>query len=560
MEQAAVASPPQAIARSVVGEGPAITLSVICASVGFLSFLPTDYLGLAQLGLISALGMIAAFAVTLMLLPAMLAVWPPRGALRRHDMSRFSAWMRRRALLIVTLAALGTLAAAMLGTRARVDANPLNLQDPNTEAVQLYRELARDPATSPYEVNLTARNLQAARDLVRRLHGVDGVAQVRSVESLIPADQEQKRAALTAIKAQVQSIPQKTWRELAATELRDGLAKLRGSTTTLAAASGAANLPSLKASAEAFSLALGEFTALPPSRVQGLNRALASGLPTLFDELRQTAVSVTLDDLPAQLRRDWLSPDGIARVQVLPAPEATEGDNLAAFAARVQAVVPTATGVPILITEAAKVVRTSFAQAIVVTAVALVVIITIVRRRFADVVLILTPLVLASLWTVAGAAVLGLTFNFANVIVPVLLGVGVASSIHVVSRARETREPGAIGFLDSSTPRAVLVTDANTALAFATLAVSSHRGLFSLGVLLALATTFSLIASLIVLPAILTLLGRRAITESSEAANTAFYRDGKEATNASGPVCSSKAEEASADACASAKTRIGSGG
>jgi predicted RND superfamily exporter protein len=138
-----------------------------------------------------------------------------------------------------------------------------------------------------------------------------------------------------------------------------------------------------------------------------------------------------------------------------------------------------------------------------------------VRRRLADVVLILTPLVLASVWTVGGAAVLGLTFNFANVIViPVLLGIGVASSIHVVSRAREMDAQGAAGgpgFLDSSTPRAVLLTDANTALAFATLAVSSHRGLFSLGVLLALATTLSLVASLIVLPAILTLLERRRI-------------------------------------------------
>jgi hypothetical protein len=66
------------------------------------------------------------------------------------------------------------------------------------------------------------------------------------------------------------------------------------------------------------------------------------------------------------------------------------------------------------------------------------------------------------------------------------------------------------------------VTDANTALAFATLAVSSHRGLFSPGVLLAPATTLSLVASLIVLHAILTLLGRR---ESNQPAKP-HARDG----------------------------------
>jgi predicted exporter len=163
MDQVVAAPPVQAIIASVVGEGPAITLSVLCASVGFLSFVPTDYLGLAQLGIISALGMLAAFAATLILLPAMLAVWPPTGGVGMQDLSRFSKWVRYRAVPIVAVAALGTVVAAALASQARIDVNPLNLQDPNTEPVQLYQELARDPATSPYEVNVTATTLKAAR-------------------------------------------------------------------------------------------------------------------------------------------------------------------------------------------------------------------------------------------------------------------------------------------------------------------------------------------------------------------------------------------------------------
>jgi uncharacterized protein len=512
LEQAVGSSPGKAIKRAVMGEGPAITLSVICAAFGFLSFLPTDYLGLAQLGVISALGMVAAFVVTLILLPAMLALWPPKGAVREYDTSRFSRWVRRRAALITSLAVLATLAAVIFGTRARIDVNPLNLQDPDTEAVQVYRELARDPATSPYEVNLIAPDLQAARDLADRLRGVDGVAQVRTVESFIPDEQEQKRAALAAVKEQFKSTGRTIDRELDASALQEGLLKLQRSAAGLAAA--ATNLPALQEAAEAFSVALGDFAAQQRPGAGGLdalNEALAGGLPGLFDQLRQSVLSVTLDDLPYELRREWLSPDGIARVQVLPTADATDRDKLETFAARVQTVAPAATGVPIIISEAAKVVRKSFAQAVVITAVAMIAVIALVRRRLADVILILTPLTLASVWTVAGVALLGLEFNFANVIViPVLLGIGVASSIHVVSRARELGEPSATsrGFLDSSTPRAVLLTDANTVLAFAALAVSSHRGLFSLGVLLALATTLSLVASLIVLPAILTLLER----------------------------------------------------
>ena len=129
------------------------------------------------------------------------------------------------------------------------------------------------------------------------------------------------------------------------------------------------------------------------------------------------ALSVTLDDLPAEFRRQWLAPDGTARVQVLSAAEVTDGEKMQAFAVRIQTVAQTATGLPILISEAAKIVRESFAQAVVITAIAIILIIVVVRRRLSDVILILTPLVLASIWTVAGAAVLGLAFNFANVIV-----------------------------------------------------------------------------------------------------------------------------------------------
>jgi hopanoid biosynthesis associated RND transporter like protein HpnN len=524
MEQVVRTSPANAITRSVVGEGPAITLSVICASVGFLSFLPTHYLGLAQLGIISALGMAAAFAVTLILLPAMLAVWPPNGTVREREGSRFSSWVPRRAVLIVSLAALGTLAAAVAATRARVDVNPLNLQNPNSEAVRVYRELARDPATSPYEINLAAPSLQAASDLANRLRGVDGVVQVRTVESFIPDDQAEKLAVVAAIGDEFKSIESRIRRNPATDDLADGAQKLQRSANLLAAASAAAGLASLQAAAMELSGALGDYQTSPgANQLEALNRALAGGLPSLFDQLRRNVRPVTLDDMPPEFRRDWLAPDGTARIQVIPTMEVTDGDKLEAFAARVQAVAPAATGVPIMISGAAAVVRQSFAQAVVITAIAIIAIIVVVRRRLADVVLILTPLVLASVWTLGVAAVLGLSFNFANVIViPVLLGVGVASSIHVVSRAREMDTPGTAGrpgFLDSSTPRAVLVTDANTALAFATLAVSSHRGLFSLGVLLALATTLSLVASLIVLPAILTLLARRrsAVCKQDEA-------------------------------------------
>jgi predicted RND superfamily exporter protein len=178
----------------------------------------------------------------------------------------------------------------------------------------------------------------------------------------------------------------------------------------------------------------------------------------------------------------------------------------------VQAVAPEATGVPVSVTEAGNVILRAFAKAIAYTLIAIAVVLVVLRRRISDVLLVLAPPAVASVWTVAASAVLDLPFNFANVIViPLLIGLGVASSVHMVVRARElahgasSRTPELMG---TSTPRAVLIAQLNSVGAFATLAVSAHRGLYSMGLLLGLAILFVLIASLIVLPAVMSALGR----------------------------------------------------
>ena len=181
-----------------------------------------------------------------------------------------------------------------------------------------------------------------------------------------------------------------------------------------------------------------------------------------------------------------------------------------------QAVAPDATGTPAIVSGAGRAMLDAFMQAIVYTAIAIALVIAFLRRRVSDVVLVLAPLALASLWTVAAATLFDLPFNFANVIViPLLIGLGVASSVHIVVRAREVDEHGGHGsgpkaeVLDTSTPLAVLVAQLNTVAAFATLAISQHLGLYSMGLLLGIAILFVLIASLVVLPALMVVWDRR---------------------------------------------------
>jgi len=174
------------------------------------------------------------------------------------------------------------------------------------------------------------------------------------------------------------------------------------------------------------------------------------------------------------------------------------------------AVAPTATGAPVTVTEASRVVMGSFREATLLTIGLIVVLLLVIQRSLVSVLLILAPLMLGALYTLAASALLGIPFNFANVIViPLLFGLGVASSIHMVDRGLDlARElpPGrrfGIDLMLTSTPRAVLVSTLTTATAFATLSLSDHRGLSSMGILLAIAILFTLICSLVVLPSLM---------------------------------------------------------
>jgi len=95
-----------------------------------------------------------------------------------------------------------------------------------------------------------------------------------------------------------------------------------------------------------------------------------------------------------------------------------------------------------------------------------------------------------------------MAFNFANVIVlPLLLGFGVDSGIHMVLR---NREQGAVdAMMGSSTPRAIVLSALTTIASFVSLSLSSHWGTASLGILLTLAMSLIVLSTVTVLPALL---------------------------------------------------------
>ena len=495
--------------------GGPITLCAVAAAISFYSFLPTDYLGLAELGLIAGTSMFIALFANFTVLPATMALMPPRvgdimpASAQRGPQQSVGSFIIGHARAVALGAVVLALAAAALLPHARFDFDPLNLKDPKSESVATLHDLMKGGQSGEYGIDILAPDPAAARLLAQRLEKLPEVKGVTTPDDYVPKDQEAKLAAidqaalflLPAFQGEPMTPPTAAERRAALEKFRAVLVRHTAAGTPVTPLIGAtrrldAALAKLPATSEALA---------------ALERRLLSALPSRLRDLRESlqAGPVKAGDLPAALRARMVAADGRVRIEVEPRVDVHDRAALERFVAAVRSVAPDATGSPVIIIEAGNTIVRAFVEAGAISVVAIAVLIAILLRRAGEVALVFAPLVMSALLTAAAAALLGMPFNFANVIVlPLLFGLGVASGINLVMRAR-LLAPKLDGLFASTTPRAVVFSALTTIASFGTMGFSGHPGTASMGILLAVALTLSLTTSLVLLPALIAIFGVR---------------------------------------------------
>lgn len=498
-------------ALRVTGEttGGALTLCAATAAISFFSFLPTDYVGVAELGLIAGVGMFVALVVNMTLLPAILSLIPlkvlPKPAVPVTK-SLSERIVERRPRQIVIGATILCLAAIVLLPMARFDADPLKMKDPKAESVQAVFDLAADATFGPYDLVFLAKDLKEADEAAARLKKLPQVDSVLTLSSFVPTDQEAKLEIIRDMALFLTPLLVDTARKPppSAAERRAALSSLRQRLDALASRQ---MPPNLTGGIKRLSTALARQDT-SDAGVAELERRLVSALPQRLAALRDSmqAQPLTLAHLPEDVRERQIAPDGRARVQVFPKKKMIDIDDLRAFVGLILRHEPRATGTSVTVVLAGNTVIHAFHVAAGLSLVGIVGLLMLLLGNWRDSALVLLPLVLAGILTAGVAVVLGQDFNFANIIVlPLMVGLGVASGIHLVLRDREIGDGDAISVLETSTPRAVIVSALTTISSFGTLMLSGHRGVASMGILLTIGIGLNLIVTLVVLPALLVL-------------------------------------------------------
>ena len=489
--------------RALVGAaewvGVPLTLAAGAAAAGFLSFTPTAYSGLAQLGIIAGFGMLVAYLSSLTLLPALIrAVHPPiePKQLTLPALAPADAFLKRHRAAVVVVTVLVVLAGLPALPRLQFNFDPLALENQASPALTALFRLGKEVPLNTARVLVRADDASA---VAARLVATPEVARIWSIESFVPTQQDQKlriieaaeKALAPALRSQPQPAPSDAENVAA---LERGVQALQDAADQHTGAGAEA--------ARRLANALGKLAQADTAQRDRATDAFIHPLQLDLDDVDQSLMAerVTRASLPPDLVRNWVAPDGRVRIEVWPEGDANDNANIRRFARAVQAVQPGATGEAIGSIEWGNTIVEAFAEAAGLALLSIAVLLWIVLRLLTDVLVTLVPLLVADLVTLEICALAKFQLNYANIIaLPVLLGVGVAFKIYYVTAWRR----GQSNFLQSVLTRAVFYSTLLTATAFGSLWLSNQPGISSMGKLLALSLICTLTSAALFQPALM---------------------------------------------------------
>jgi len=497
-----------AIKNALHSVGFSLFLCALTTSIGFLAFAPTDYKGVSELGLISGVSMFIALILSLIVLPAFLNILKLKNVqgIQQNSPSnekqlhlfpfRYKKFIRTTSLI------LGALCLFSL-PYITFDSNPVNMRNPDAETVSTFKDLLQSETDSPYALYALTDNLSDARVLSEKLKQLPSVHSTVYLENLVATEQEDKLFLIEDLGIILGSQLSQFDKNITPSDTPEVLSKFQISLQQrLAQQKNELDpqlLQQLSDSITHFLTAAENDSTLAKKLDNNLLGLLPHTLKTLDQSLN--AYEFSLDDLPPAIRQQWLSPAGLYRVMIMPEEDLNIPANLKHFAKAVQSIEPTATGLPVADLASGEAVVSAFQQAFSTSFILIIILLLLILKSIKKTFLVIGPLILAGLLTCTVNVLLGIPFNFANIIaLPLLLGIGVDSGIHIMHCLHDKLDDGK-QLLQSSTARGVMFSSFTTMSSFISLTLIPHFGIASMGITLAVGISFTLICTLIILPA-----------------------------------------------------------
>ena len=529
----------EAMTKALVFTGQGIFTGAFTTAGAFLAMGFTDFKGIQEMGVICGGGLLICLIPMLTLLPVLLL--RGRQNILDHQLgdqvdqrARIeNIWLQRP----VTVTVLTVMMCAICWWQSRrvyFDYNLLHMQSAGLPAVEFEEKLintatnsivvsgTNSPGRSVLFAAVITDSLSKAVELEEQIKKLTNtVADVDSIAKRLVEDQPEKLRIIGEIK-----------QELASLRFREpdpAPVKISEFSRTLYSLGGyvgiareeaqkddgdvARQLLSLRQAVDGLRLELWRGT---PSEQEARREKLGVFQRALFNDMRDTFDALSnqdnreklrVEDLPQALRDRFVGVTGKYLLQVYPKENVWQRAQQEKFVLQLRTVDPNVTGTPVQLYEYTTLLRQSFEQAALYSLVVIAALVFIHFRSVGSVILALLPVAIGSIWLGGIMGFFNIPFNPANIMtLPLVIGIGVTNGIHILNRFAEEQTPS---ILAKSTGKAVLVSGLTTIAGFGSLALAKHRGIESLGYVMATGVATCMIAGLTFLPAVLNLVLRR---------------------------------------------------
>jgi predicted RND superfamily exporter protein len=463
----------------ILETGPAITTAVLVTAAAFFTLTVTRFKGFAEFGITAGIGMLCTLAAVLIVFPCLLIVAEPYGILkawggRLHNFNQFTARPYRKWRWHLAALALITAVASCRGIQLRFQFNfdklAFHQRDHQADSlVQAAGEALAPPAVVITKDFAEAQQVaDAVRDYMRTDTLTPTIQSVTTMTDLLPANQAEKLALI---------------------------AKIRKSVT-----------PALIANA--------------PQPLRGNLEKLAGAWDT---------VPLTPSDLPPSYRRKFLGRDTSSGqfTFIFPSVNLREGWNVIAFADDVRDIHTAeggeyhASGLPVVQADLLSMMIPDTRRAFLLAFGVIALLVLLDVRSVRGTLVLVLPLLFSLVWTLGFVKLLGIKLNWFNLVAfPALIAFGINNSVHLYHRYIEEGR-GSLRFVLRRTGETTAVATLVGMAGFIGLAFSDHRGLATLGVTGIIGLGMSVLAPILIMPAIIGFLedaaARKEETGSKEA-------------------------------------------
>lgn len=529
----------RAIRVTILKKGKGTFIAALTTSAVFTTLIFARSQGLVEMGIITSLGIMISFLVYIFLLPSLIVVYQRWcGKNRTVELFDYRSALKRvvgkaidfrRPLLVFAIVVSGFALFAAFQLNFRFSDNNVSTE---VESIQVQERIQRE--FGPSEVNIGPSfaffpdSLEEMEKLEEELEAMGQVRTVNSIGDYLPKDLEGVRESV--VKTEEIGDFRRTL-----TELEDILADKESRIDQLESLIGdlsSAQLSSTLSSRSEVTVQLNEVM----DQLLGIreklreldDKALLGDIESLQGRLKDLEEKVApindllsredglIQSLPEEVRSTFTTDKGEFVVIAGVDKSIYESENLNAFVGTVSEFTEDYFGLPLIQYQLEGHIRHDFviSTSLAVAMISIILYLGVSSLKLS--LLAVIPLIFGYLWMLGGMKLLGMNFNFINIIIsPLLIGIGVDDGLHLIYRWREEDgevEGGLVGSILSAfshTGLAVVTTSLTTIVVFGSLFIARTPGLRILGGTSLLGIGFAMALSLTVLPAALYLAFKR---------------------------------------------------